>query len=386
MSRSLQNAMLTNDHEDSVHYDYWMLLVGKTGVGKSATGNTIFNESVFCSEMSSLSVTKTCQKHTGSVNNRKVTVIDTPDFIYSTNRDDDSNSELNRAFSSTSGFHAILFFLTLNIFTVQEKDFVGWFKQIFGIEALRYTIVIFTHADMTHLSSVDSLIRRNNELFNFVDQCGGKYHVINNKDPANRRQVTELMEKTDRMVFINRNTCFTLEMLLETERRAEEKRRTEKESAEREQQMELERIRSETENRVKNSRNRVSYPVIDQIRKKHICVFVVCAVTVGHVLMWEKGSLNRWIFMKSFFTGGSTATLGIFIGVFWRLFVKSQFMRICSSSQESQCTGKILNMTVSVMFSAVAGAVIGHFVEENVLPITVLTALAGAAGALTSIL
>lgn len=55
-----------------------IVLIGKTGVGKSAAANTIMQEKKFISELSSSSVTKECDKARGTVDQHKVAIIDTP--------------------------------------------------------------------------------------------------------------------------------------------------------------------------------------------------------------------------------------------------------------------------------------------------------------------
>nr|CAB3450051.1 unnamed protein product [Digitaria exilis] len=59
--------------------DITLVLVGKLGCGKSATGNSILGQEVFASEYSHVSVTNTCQMgSTALKDGRTINVIDTP--------------------------------------------------------------------------------------------------------------------------------------------------------------------------------------------------------------------------------------------------------------------------------------------------------------------
>lgn len=353
-------------------------------------------------------MTRISQTHTDTVNNRRVTVIDTPDFIFSTHTDFDSESELKRALELCSpGAHVILLFLPLSTFTEQEMDFISWFEQKFGAEALRFTLVLFTHADKTHVTPLGGMIRGNTQLSGFINRCGQRYHEFNIKDRSNRQQVTELMEKIDRLVTENRNSCYTLEMMQDTERRreeeerrAEEEKRREKERKEREHQMTLDRVRRETEMRVRREyeegeRARIlekqekawkelKLLIVKQMKLKYFCVIMVFAVVTGGVSMWKEDSSHGWMIMRGFMTGGSAAAGGIFTGIFWRLMLKTQF--VCSSSHERpSAVRQLLLKTAGVVCGLSAGAVIGHFIGGNVFSVTALAGLAGAAGAFTAI-
>nr|XP_055038406.1 uncharacterized protein LOC129426212 [Misgurnus anguillicaudatus] len=78
---------------------------------------------------------------------------------------------------------------------------------------MTYTFVVFTHGDKLQNRSIEQLIRQNEELSKLKDECGGRFHLLNNKEPSNREQVTKLLEKIHRKVFANENNCYTLEML-----------------------------------------------------------------------------------------------------------------------------------------------------------------------------
>lgn len=200
--------------------------MGTSGCGKSATGNSILCQRVFESKLGAQAVTRRCQVATGTWNGKNILVVDTPSIFEAKALDQKIYKDIGDCYLfSAPGPHVLLLVTKLGRFTAQDAVAVRRVKEIFGAEAMRYMVVLFTHKEDLGGDSLDDYVVNtdNHSLRSLVQECGRRYCGFNNKATGEeqREQLEELMavveslEREHQGAYYTNDLFFDAQMLLE---------------------------------------------------------------------------------------------------------------------------------------------------------------------------
>ncbi|XP_066498798.1 GTPase IMAP family member 7-like [Hoplias malabaricus] len=188
-----------------------IVLLGKRGAGKSSSGNTLLGGKPFHTEPGSEGVTQACSMSSSTIDGHRIFVVDTPGWTDFSQTDSETIQKIYKCIEiSDPGPHVLLFVLPIGRFTKEEDDTAKQILEVFGEEAIKHTMVLFTKGDDLEGKTIEEYLEDAHlGLKNIIRMCGGRYHVFNNRDKDNHEQVSILLKKIKDMVERNKGIFFT---------------------------------------------------------------------------------------------------------------------------------------------------------------------------------
>ncbi|NWX73246.1 GIMA2 GTPase, partial [Alca torda] len=197
-----------------------LLLVGKSGAGKSSIGNILLGERVFKAKSGTETVTLSCAQAQGRWGDEDITVVDTSDIFNPRIAISEAYREIIHCVRlSSPGPHALLLVTKLGQFFQEDKEAVQRLQDIFGVDVLRHTIVLLAHAGDVVESSLREYLCSDGStaLQDLILQCGRRYCGFRTRAVGAQRdqQVAKLMAMVYHVVRENGGKCYGNAMFLE---------------------------------------------------------------------------------------------------------------------------------------------------------------------------
>uniref|UniRef100_A0A3P8NSN1 AIG1-type G domain-containing protein n=1 Tax=Astatotilapia calliptera TaxID=8154 RepID=A0A3P8NSN1_ASTCA len=195
---------MTNQYNHLIKRSLNLVLCGRRRAEKTSAAKVILGQT----ELHSASNSSECVKHQGEVCGRWVSLVELP-ALYGKPQEAVMEESLRCiSLCDPEGVHAFILVLPVAPLTDKDKGELEIIQDAFSSRVSDFTMILFTvDSDPTDPAFVN-FVKKNQDIQELYESCGGRSFVLNIKD---KQQIPQLLETVEKIsVHKDKSYCYTM--------------------------------------------------------------------------------------------------------------------------------------------------------------------------------